>query len=199
MRAFQAGKPLHVTLKVVSGMPRLRQRHVWKAVQWAMVITVARPDFRICHVSVQGNHVHLIVEADDRRALGRGMQGFQISCAKQMNARIVIRGAVRKGRVFADRYHSRVLASPTEVRNAIGYVLNNWRHHHEDRGGGRLDRFTSGITFGGWTDGEDVVWLRPGMELLPVAFPTTWLLRTGWKRGGGAVSPWTCPGRGDEP
>ena len=35
----------------------------------------------------------------------------------------------RKGAVFADRYHARLLASPREARYAVGYVLQNWRVH----------------------------------------------------------------------
>ena len=196
VREFVPGKPVHVTLKVVSDMPRLRRRHIWRAVLWAMAITVARADFRICHVSVQGNHIHLIVEAETRVALARGMQGFQISCAKQMNARIVVAGVARKGRVFADRYHAEVLKNPTQVRAALRYVLNNWRRHGEDRGvRARFDPFSSGQQFAGWEgDDREVIWLKPGTELAPTAYATTWLLRTGWKRGGGLISPWERPG-----
>jgi REP element-mobilizing transposase RayT len=191
LRDFTPGKPIHVTLKVVGEMPRLRKRHLWKAIQWAMAITIARPDFRICHVSIQGNHIHLVVEAETRLALARGMQGFQISCAKQMNARLR-----RTGRVFADRYHAEVLRSPTQVRNALRYVLNNWRRHDEDRGSrSRVDPFSSGRQFAGWDDDESgLLWFEHGMELLPTSFPTTWLLDRGWLRGGGRISPWERPG-----
>jgi REP element-mobilizing transposase RayT len=199
-RPFRSARnPLHVTLKVVRDLPGLRRRHMWKAVQWALAITVRRPDFRICHVSIQGNHIHLIVEADDVRALARGMQGFQISCAKQMNARIVVGGARRRGRVFSDRYHARELHKPAMVRNALNYVLNNWRHHDEHlRSPGRLDRFSTAIQFGGWRNGDELVRMTPGLELLPASYPTTWLLTTGWKRHG-LLSPFDRPGPEGEP
>ena len=35
----------------------------------------------------------------------------------------------RRGSVFADRYHDRVLKTPREVRNALRYVLGNGRKH----------------------------------------------------------------------
>ena len=35
---------------------------------------------RIIHYSIQGNHLHLIVEAEDPRALSRAMQGFNPHC-----------------------------------------------------------------------------------------------------------------------
>jgi REP element-mobilizing transposase RayT len=189
-RQIVAGRnPLHVTLRVVRGLPGLRRRDMWKAVQWALAITVRRADFRICHLSIQGNHVHLIAEADDRAALARGMQGFQISCAKQMNARIG-----RKGRVFADRYHARELDKPSTVRNALAYVLNNWRHHRDPfaQPRARVDPYSTGIQFTGWSDAPDP-FLRGHHELLPTAFPTTWLLTTGWKRRG-LISPFERPG-----
>ena len=38
------------------------------------------------------------------------------------------------GRVFDDRYHARVLRTPTEVRHAIDYVRDNARKHAAERG-----------------------------------------------------------------
>jgi REP element-mobilizing transposase RayT len=74
--------------------------------------------FRIVHASVQGNHLHLLVEADSNRVLSRAMKGFLVSCAKRLNA---IAG--RSGRVFADRFHAASLPTPRQVRNALAYVL----------------------------------------------------------------------------
>jgi hypothetical protein len=147
-------------------------------------------------MSIQGNHIHLIVEADDRSALARGMQGFQISCAKQLNARIVVAGQRRRGRVFADRYHAEVLDKPTRVRHALAYVLNNWRRHRVDQGSRHmLDPFSTAHQFNGWAERQDVLFLPAGRtEWLPVSHPTTWLLTTGWKRGGGLISVEEVPG-----
>jgi REP element-mobilizing transposase RayT len=189
-RLFATGKPMHVTLKVVRRMPGLRQRFAWQAARRALSLALVRPDFRVCQVSIQRNHVHLIIEADDPKALARGMQGFQISCAKQINARLR-----RAGRVFADRYHAVVLDGPTQVRNVLKYVLNNWRRHGERGNGEVVDRYSSGPQFGGWN--RDVRWHG---EVLPVASPTSWVLDVGWReRGGGGFSPFERPGPGHEP
>jgi len=178
---LEAQHPVHVTLRTVAAIGRLRRRRVYQAVRSALAVTVRRTDFRICHVSIQANHIHLIVEADNERALARGMQGFQISCARQINARLGRSG----GQVFADRYHPEILTSPRRVRNAVRYVLNNWRHHGEDRGTTQaLDPYSSAAGFDGWRDRRDLTRLRPGDEILPVAFPTVWLLTTGWRRHG---------------
>jgi hypothetical protein len=114
--------------------------------------------FRIVHISIQGTHVHVLCEANDKLALARGLQGFQISAAKQLN-RIASKRSGRKrlGCVFTDRYHVEPLSSVQQVRHALAYVLNNWRRHEVDREGvglfdGRIDPFSSGILFEGWRE-----------------------------------------------
>ena len=52
-----------------------------------------------------------LVEAEDKNALARGLQGLEIRVAKAVN-----RASRRKGHVFADRYHARILKTPAEVR-----------------------------------------------------------------------------------
>jgi hypothetical protein len=145
-----------------------------------------RQDFRICQLSIQGNHLHLIVEADDAVALARGMQGFQISCARRLN------GALgRRGQVFTDRYHPVVLKSPRQVRNALCYVINNWRRHREDAGRAAVDAYSSGIGFDGWKIAVNRR-ITAETELLPVKFAHGWLLTHGWRRHG-LISPWERP------
>ena len=182
---------MHVTLRVVPEVGRLRKRHAYRAVRQALATSLQRQcgRLRVCHLSIQGNHLHLLVEADNREALSRGMQGFEISCARHLN-----RALGRKGRVFGDRYHAEILDGPRRVRHALAYVLNNWRRHREDLGRrDRLDPFSSSAAFPGWNDGAPLQRLGPRDELLPVWYPQTWLLRDGWRRGG-AVSPWERPG-----
>jgi REP element-mobilizing transposase RayT len=169
---FDGRHPVHVTLKAVHTLPNLRRRRVWSAAVYALAITARRTDMRICHISIQRDHIHLIVEADNKVALARGLQGFQISCAKQINSRLG-----RSGRVFADRYHMRVLTNPTMVRNAIRYVLNNARHH-EERFAGLFDPCSSARQFAGWIEAPRFV---TGPFFL-VAHPKTYLLRESWKR-----------------
>jgi len=44
-----------------------------------------RGGFRLVHYAVMGNHVHLLAEATDARALSRGMQGLGIRVARGLN------------------------------------------------------------------------------------------------------------------
>ena len=190
--------PVHVTLRVVPEVGRLRRRSCYRVVREALVTSRERQldRFRVCHVSIQGNHLHLLVEAEDRQALSRGMQGLAISCAKGINRTLSERtGVRRRGRVFADRYHAEILEHPQRVRHCLAYVLNNWRRHREDvEHRWRVDPFSSGRTFNGWADATTPwVQIRDGEELLMVWFPRTWLLAESWKRHG-SISPWERPG-----
>ena len=126
---LKARYPVHVVLRVIGAVGNLRRRATYKAVREATLTTARREDFRIVHLSLQRNHVHLLVEAKDKDALAAGMQGFQISAAKHLNATISKGkpGPRRRGTVFPDRYHAEIITSPRQARHALSYVINNWR------------------------------------------------------------------------
>jgi REP element-mobilizing transposase RayT len=194
--------PVHVTLRIVASMTNLRRRHTFHALREATLTAAKREDFRIVHMSIQRNHVHLIVEADHKDALSRGMQGFSISAAKRVNATITARtGVRRRGKVVDDRFHARTLTSPRAVRHTLAYVLNNYRRHGEDRAGvaraWKADPFSSGPMFFGWKELENspVLWpLRPTYQPLIVLRPRTWLLAKGWQKYHPLISTHEVPG-----
>jgi pimeloyl-ACP methyl ester carboxylesterase len=128
--------PVHVTLRVRPEVLNLRSGRSFRLIEKALVALRAARDARVVHYSVQGNHVHLVMEADDRRALGRRVQGLEIRIARAMN-RLMGR---KRGTVFADRYHARALRTPLEVKRALEYVLKNRRHHTLARGRRRSTR-----------------------------------------------------------
>ena len=182
--------PVHVVLRAVRAVGNLRRRCVYHAIRKATRTTARREDFRIVHLSLQHDHVHLLVEANDKAALARGMQGFQISAAKHLNAAISKErsGVPRRGAVFPDRYHPVVITSPTQARHALSYVVNNWRKHREDRSaiarGWLVDWFSSAPLFRDWQEHGDNARLLehpPSYDPLLVRDPRTWLLSTGWK------------------
>jgi Mg-chelatase subunit ChlD len=72
-----ARQALHVVLRVVPAIGSMRRRKMYKAVRDATVVAAVRERIRIVHVSVQRTHLHLIVEAEGKLALARGIQGFQ--------------------------------------------------------------------------------------------------------------------------
>ena len=180
---------MHVVLRTVREVGRLRCGKGYRAVRHAVFRAAGKHDFRVVHVSIQANHIHLLCEADDRHALATGMQGLAIAAARRLNRELSRRGARRRGTVFADRYHATVITSPAQARNALSYVLNNWRRHREDLEGTReraalVDPYSSGIRFGGWRGLRQPFALPEGYQPLPVVPPTTWLFATGWRRGG---------------
>ena len=67
----------------------------------------------------------MIVEAEDRVALSKGMKGLGVRIARFMN-----RVMKRSGRVISDRYHEHVLRTPTEVKHARHYLLKNVEKHY---------------------------------------------------------------------
>jgi REP element-mobilizing transposase RayT len=156
----------------------LRRRRTYRALRTAIGRCGERAFFRIVHISVQRDHVHLLAEADGKVALARGMQGFAISAAKRLNRAI----GRRKGQVFAYRYHATTIATPTQARNAISYALNNWRRHGADiHAPWRIDPYSSADAFHGWHVAHAYA---PRREPMPVARARTWLLRDGWRRAG---------------
>jgi REP element-mobilizing transposase RayT len=190
----KAYRPVHTVLRTRPDVPRLRRGEVLRAIRAALRRSARRPDFRVVHVSIQHNHLHLLVEATDKLALSRGMQGFSIAAARAIN-----RSLGRRGKVFAYRYHATPITNPRQARHALAYVLNNWRRHGEDDRGAReraaaVDPYSSGILFDGWRE-QTPFEVPDYYEPLPVARAQTWLLRTGWQLGGPLIGVRERPGR----
>ena len=174
--------PLHVTSKIVSGLPDLRTRKglqvFYEVFEVAKERAGSRADgeFRLLHYSIQGNHLHLFVEAGDRDALARGIQGLKVRIAKALN-----RLWQRSGAVWADRYHVRAAKTPREVRNVLGYILNNGRRHGRTWNRGYPDPYSSALWFDGWSN-----YVHDGLLSAegPIAKARSWLARVGWRRHG---------------
>ena len=167
--------PVHVGLKVAPGISNLRHPTLFGPLRTAIYEGAERFGMRVIHYSVIEDHLHFIVEAADGRALARGMQGLTIRMAKRINK---VLG--RKGRVFIDRYWSRVLRSPSETRAALSYVLRNKLGHNRRRGivhnARWVDYYSSGDRFTGW-EGIEVTLPDDG---LPIGRPRCWYLTWGW-------------------
>ena len=178
--------PLHVTVKLRKGLPKLRQHRERAVLLAAFAVAKQRAgrtgkSFRLTHFAILNDHLHLIAEAEDRQALARALQGLLIRLAKALN-----KLWQRHGSLFADRYHDRALTTPRAVRAALCYVLANGKKHAAE---GRavaapqaIDVYTSAPWFDGFVESITV----RGIAALPppVAEPRTWLLAIGWRRRG---------------
>jgi putative transposase len=156
-KEFASPRAIHVTQRLRPDVGYLRKQGPAKVVQRAFADAADRNGMRIAHYSIQGSHLHLVVEADDRAALSHGMQGLSVRIARRLN-----RHLGRRGQVFADRFHASVLGSRRQVANAVRYVIGNYRHHSRE-------------------------WLQPDFHDeyatradRPLAEPKLWLLRVGW-------------------
>jgi len=161
-RQFSRSQPVHVTMRTLPAVGFLRAWRLFQAITGALRDARERSGLRVVHFSVQGNHLHLLVEAEGAESLSRGVQGLAVRIAKAIN-----RVASRKGKVFGDRYHAHVLASRREVANALKYILENFRHHlREDV----APRGSDPCSSAGWLT-------LPIDDYAPVLPPRTWLLQ----------------------
>lgn len=153
-------------------------------VKGALEAGADRFGFSLVHFSVQGNHLHLLCEAEDKRSLARGLKGLQVRIARRVNAFLG-----RRGRFFGDRYHAHVLATPREVRHALAYVLNNAKKHRRQRGRAVdktwVDPCSTAPRF--FEDRRRGVRAHRGVRAA-----RTWLLGVGWALKG-SVTPATVP------
>ncbi len=155
---FKARHPVHVTMRLLSGVGYLRGYSRRRAIEDALRAVKLRFGMRVVHYSIQGTHLHLIVECDEPSALSRAIQGLAIRLARALNGL-----AGRTGKVFSDRFHSHVLESLRQVVHAVRYVLENFRHHlREDVAPEGADPCSSAA----WRSDDG-----------PVSSPMTWLLR----------------------
>jgi REP element-mobilizing transposase RayT len=193
--------PVHVTLR--ARFKPLRSQHVFPTLRRALALATRchAERFRILQFSVQLDHVHLIVEARDRVALSRGLQGLAIRIARGVNA--LVR---RRGPLWADRWHGRALTTPRAVKRALVYVLANFRKHRAPHAA--LDPYSSAAFFSGFRELGGVcardllargdprlraslaIELRSVLRLAasgtpsPVVAARSWLARLGFRRRG---------------
>lgn len=127
----------------------MRKGQCYRIVREALIASNRKIRYRLIHYAIQGNHLHLIVEADDMYALSRAMRGLSIRIARRVNQLMGARG-VR----IRDRYVMTVLKTPLAVQFALRYVLNNYRRHAATWGrklpDGWIDPCSSARWFDGW-------------------------------------------------
>jgi len=190
----RATEPVHVTLR--ARFAPLRSQHVFPSVRLALLRAGRRyaDSFRLLHFSVQHDHLHLIVEANDKRSLSSGIRSIAIRVARYVNDLLS-----RRGPLWADRFHSRALKTPREVRNALVYVLANFRKHARRTPRKGIDPFSSGVWFNGWREWRPHSGVSPPLAAGPrgllnagrgdaaapiVSAARSWLVNVGWRRRG---------------
>ncbi len=178
---IKASTPLHLTWRLKNDLVNLRCDEVQAAFQKAAQ-KAKKLELRLLHYSLQHDHIHLIAEANGNQALKRAMRSFGCSFGKAIRK---IRGG--KGSVFDGRFHLEVLDNPTQVRNAMAYVLQNFSKHNQLLK--HVDRYSSAPYFGLW---RKLLANRAGPILTEIKSPPplpeflsppkSWLAQAGWMK-----------------
>ena len=170
---FGKTRVLHVTFRVLEGLPGLRENETAKLVMDYLAGHCEKKGLRVVDYSIQGNHGHLVCEATDQDALSKAMNGLLSGLARVLN-----RHWGRRGKVFEDRYHADILETPRQCRNALLYVLHNAKKHGYRTPGSGPDPYSTAPWFLFTSYGSRRT------DAKPAANPRTWLLKVGWRKGG---------------
>ncbi len=187
---FDRVMPVHVTLRVRDGLPSLRRGAFIREIRKSFGEMGERGDFRLLHYSFQTDHVHLIVEASNQNALGRGMMAINSRIAHAVKRVYCVVGDVISG-----AYHAHLLKTSMEAYRAIAYVLmyirKHWRQKHgEPPNRVQIDEASSARWFEGFT--RTLPADRTGKR--EVGHPKSWLLTRGLEKHG-LINPALIPGQ----
>ncbi len=152
---------VHVSLRVTSHVWSLRGLRCFRVIEGSFAEARGRFGLRIIEFSVMDKHLHLFVEADDDLALSRGIQGLRLRITRELN-----RVMGRRGAVFADRHHARVLGSPNEYVTAMADLLGSAAQQYGAEG---AEAFSS------------AAYDNQKRERV-LSSARTWLLIAGWRR-----------------
>lgn len=118
--------PVHLTLRMLPHVNNLRAKHRYRVVRDA-IGRAAQRYVLIQQFSVQGNHIHLLVDAPSDVALTRCVQGLAKRIGPRLNAEMGTRGRVLQG-----RYHVHICKTPREVRAVRHYIRTNFVRHQRE-------------------------------------------------------------------
>lgn len=133
------------------GVWNLRSQRCFSRISKALGAVKKREGFRVTHFSVQGNHMHLIIEANDRPTLTNGMRALLIRVARSLNRLMGTRG-----RLYEDRYFETIIKSRRQMNVTVRYVLENHAKHMRQLGKAApaIDPFSSAVCRELVCDGE---------------------------------------------
>lgn len=115
-----ARTPVHINFKVST---YIQSRPALEILTYA-IHKASTHNLNIIYYALQRDHIHLIAEAPNNQTLSKGMRALTISFAKRIQKLKQTNESIQ-----VERYHLHVLKCPTEVENAVDYVINNEVHH----------------------------------------------------------------------
>jgi hypothetical protein len=132
-----------VTVRATATIAKLGLQRAQRLLERARAAAL-RAEFHIIAVAARRRSIELVVEASDRYALARGMQGFEIRAARACN-----RAGKRSGCVFVDRYRALPLATVDARRAALAALSHHRAHRRAPRNSWSTSAYSSsrpGIT-----------------------------------------------------
>lgn len=186
----RARHPQHITVRC--RCRSLRTQFVFPSVVavFRAVNRRAPSTFRVVEFSVQANHIHLIVEAEDSLALSSGMRSLTIRLARNVNSLLMQRGPF-----IADRWYGHELVSARAVRHALVYVLANHKKHLPATSE-PIDHYSSAPYFTYFAERPIVSRFGSSTGPPPTASARTWLLAIGWRQHYPLISMFEHPRAG---
>lgn len=114
---------LHLTIKVKRNKADIKNKAVLAILKKA-ILNARLKGLKVIHYSLEFDHVHLLIEADNNKILGKGMQAFGVTLAKAINKLWRLGGGVYK-----HRYHFRRITGSKDLRNVMNYIFKNGVKH----------------------------------------------------------------------
>jgi REP element-mobilizing transposase RayT len=140
--------PVHVVLRVTQEVGRLRRAKAYAAVRLAMIALV-------------------LAGRTSFRVVHVSIQRHHIHLLCEADDRLALANGVRA-----------LCISTARRLNALVSEERGQPHAGLGEGRAQVDRYSSGIAFGGWAERDGVPFAWPtGFAPLPIAAPTTWLLQ----------------------
>ena len=170
---------MHLNFKLIPQVPSLRTPQFMR--EFAKILTNARRcGLRIQHYTIESNHVHILCEAESNDHVKRGMISLKSSIAWALRR---IFGFY--GKVFTDRYHAHHLKTPTEMRNALRYVLFN--HAKHAKAAFFADVYSSIYEFEDASEFANLRFDRPPAWFAAIrpqlSVAQSWMQSHGWRKG----------------
>ncbi|MEI8348179.1 MAG: transposase [Pseudomonadota bacterium] len=113
-------KPVHVVWHLNPHVPPCRRKNILLIFKKA-VLKGRLMGLKVIHFSLMNNHLHLLIETENKKALAKALQSFAISFTKRLKNF----NGLKKTPIFKERYFCHILKSLREVKHAIHYILMN--------------------------------------------------------------------------
>jgi len=114
---------LHLTVKVKRIKADMKNKAVLSILKRA-IMNARKQGLRVIHFTLEYDHIHLLIEAENNEILGKGMQSFGVTFSKAIN-----RMKKQSGGVYKHRYHFRQISGVRQLKNVLNYIFTNGVKH----------------------------------------------------------------------